>query len=114
MEGNASSACLANAPSGRKLKLASATCGTFTTLPRGAPVFSGQEAPRGAPLPAAQWAEQRRGVLRDGGLAGQVPSSIPRRVSAHPQNCDTYSHCGLLSRLVPQVIRKGQLRLLFC
>lgn len=69
-------------------------------------VFSGQEAPRGAPLPAAQWAEQRRGVLRDSGPAGQVPSSIPRRVSAHPRNCDTYSHCGLLSLFFPpQVIR---------
>lgn len=106
MEGNASLPCLANAPSGEKLKLASATCRTFTTLPRGAPVFSGQEASRGAPLPAAQWAEQRRGVLRDSGPAGQVPSSIPRRVSAHPQNCDTYSHCGLISF-------GGQLRLLF-
>lgn len=113
MEGNASSACLANAPSGRKLKLASATCRLFTTLPRGAPVFAGQEAPRGAPLPAAQWAEQWWGVLCDSGPAGQVPSSIPRRVSAHPQNCDTYSHCGLLSRLAPQIIRRGQLELLF-
>lgn len=92
---------------------ASATCRTFTTLPRGAPVFSGQEASRGAPLPAAQRAEQRRGVLRDSGPAGQVPSSIPRRVSAHPQNRDTYSHCGLLSLSAPQVIRRGQLRLLF-
>lgn len=76
-------------------------------------MFSGEEAPGGAPLPAAQWAEQRRRVLRDSGPAGQVSSSIPRRVSAHPQNCDTYSRCGLLSRLAPQVIRRGQL-LSFC
>lgn len=52
-------------------------------------VFSGQEASGVVPLPAAQRAEQRRGVLRDGRPACQMPSSVSGRVSS-VDPCDTY------------------------